>query len=304
MKDLKALALDDQASGLRKMFGTPAAHAIAFVSGREACGRTTLLVQTAAALANIGHGVLIFDENAGMGNQLSAFGLSPRHDLLDFIQGARSAQQVVQLAAPMIRIVAASRFAAELNYVDAEVADRLDTGLRQMQHGAEFVLVDCARSRTGHLSPLALAANHMAVVVEAESSAITQAYALIKRLFHERGRDGFQVVITRARTNEDALAIFDNLRTTAKAHLGVRLDFLGSSRVPTTDHIAASLKNRLPLLVDQNNVEVRGGSSGFGSFVAAHTIRPAAREAALQAGRSGRRAASVAPIIGGIVRPF
>ena len=36
---------------------------VAFASGRESCGRTTLLVQTAAALAAAGHGVVIIDEN-------------------------------------------------------------------------------------------------------------------------------------------------------------------------------------------------------------------------------------------------
>lgn len=237
----------DQAAGLRRLFGSRAPQVVAFVSGREACGRTTLVVQTAAALANAGHEVVIIDENPGPNNVLATFGLNSRHDLMDAIQSGRSAQQIMRPAAPLVRAVAASRFADELVDVDAATATHLNAALRQIQQGASFVMIDCAARRGGHVSPLALAARHIAVVVAAQGSAITHAYALIKRLARERGRDSFQVVITRARSEDEALAIFDNLRRTAQEHLGVRLDYLGSSRVPVTDHLADALQSRLPL---------------------------------------------------------
>ena len=90
----------------------------------------------------------------------------------------------------------------------------------------------------------------MAVVVAAQSSAITRAYALIKRLAQERGRDGFQVAITRARSDQEAQGIFHNMRLTAREHLGVRLDYLGSARVPTADHLADALQTHLSQTVE------------------------------------------------------
>jgi len=240
-------AAGDQAAGLRRLFGARAPQVIAFVSGREACGRTTLLVQTAAALAHAGHGVVIIDENPGPNNVLATFGMTSRYDLMDLVQGSRSAQQIMQPAAPLVRAVAASRFADEMLHADGACAGHLDAGLQQIQQGASFVLIDCAARRGGHISPLALTARHIAVVVAAQGSAITHAYALIKRLARERGRDAFQVVITRARSGAEAQAIFDNLRRTAREHLGVRLDYLGSCRVPVTDHLADALQSRLPL---------------------------------------------------------
>ena len=36
----------DQADGLRRLFGNRVPQVVAFASGREACGRTTLVVQT------------------------------------------------------------------------------------------------------------------------------------------------------------------------------------------------------------------------------------------------------------------
>ena len=266
MREAPHHAAGDQAAGLRRLFGERPPQVIAFVSGREACGRTTLLVQTAAALAQAGHAVVIIDENSGAGNAFSTFGLMPRHDLLDLARGGRSAQQIAQPAAPLVRAFAAARLAAELPDPDAVSAAYLDAGLRQIQHGAGFVLIDCAARRGGQVSSLALTARHIAVVVAAQGAAITQGYALIKRLAREHGRDDFQVVITRARSTEEAQAVFDNLRRTARDHLGVRLDYLGACRVPATDHLAEALQSRLPLHaagVDAGGflpIEVRRGS--------------------------------------------
>lgn len=260
----------DQAAGLRRLFGARVPQVVAFVSGRDSCGRTTLVVQTAAALARAGHGVVIIDENPGPNNVLSTFGMTSRYDLIDLMQKGRSAQQIMQPAAPLVRAVAASRFADELLRVDAVSAEYLNAGLRQIQQGASFVMIDCAARRGGHISPLALAARHIAVVVAAQGAAITHAYALIKRLARERGCNGFQVVITRARSEEEAQAIFDNMRRTAQEHLGVRLDYLGGSRVPVTDHLADAMQSRLPL----------GAADGDGGGFLSFEIRPEPRRSA------------------------
>lgn len=247
----------DQAAGLRRIFGTREPQVVAFASGRESCGRTTLLVQTAAALAGAGHAVVIIDENSAPNNAISAFGLTARYDLMHMLQGERSLKQVALPAAPLVHIVPAARAARELDSLGPDAGRRLATCLADVQRGAGFVLIDCATGRAGHLSVLAQSARHLAVVVAAHGSAITHAYALIKHMAQERGRDGFQLVVTRARSAEEARAIFDNMKRVAREHLGVRLDFLGASMVPVTEHLADALTTRLPVAVDA------GEASGF-----------------------------------------
>lgn len=243
---VKVDSSSDQAAGLRRLFGARAPQVVAFAAGRESCGRTPLVVRTAAALAAAGHAVMIVDENPAPDNAISAFGLSARYDLMDVIEGERSLRQATLAAAPLVRIVAAARAAQELDRADADTLRQLAASLQEMQCGAGFVLIDCATRRGGHLSALALAARHLTVVVAAQGSAITHAYALIKNMAQIRGRDGFQIVITQARGREEARAIFDNMRRVAKTHLGVHLAFLGAATVSATAHIAEALVERLP----------------------------------------------------------
>lgn len=245
----------DQADGLRRLFGSRAPQVVAFVSGREACGRTTLVVQTAAALAAAGHGVVVVDENPAPDNALSAFGLAARHDFLHVVRGERSLAQVAVTAAPLVRVVPAARAARELDNPGATARQRLAAGLRDMQKGAGFVLVDCASRRNGQLSALAATARHLAVVVAAQGTAITNAYAMIKRMARDCRRDVFQIAVTRARSAEEARAIYSNMRRVAGEHLGVRLDYLGAAAVPVTDHLAEALLHGLPPALEAGEAE-------------------------------------------------
>jgi flagellar biosynthesis protein FlhG len=238
----------DQADGLRRLFGYQAPQVVAFASGREACGRTTLVVQTAAALAATGRSVVIIDENPAPDNTPSAFGVHARYDLLQLLRNEKTLSQVALAAAPLVRIVPAARAARELGRLGASGEERLLTRLREIQRGADFVLIDCAIRRGDHLSPLARRAGHIALVVAAQGSAITHSYALIKRIAQDQGRDQFQLVVTRARAGDEAQAIYDNMRRVARERLGVRLDYLGASPVPVTDHLAEALLQRLPPL--------------------------------------------------------
>lgn len=267
----------DQAAGLRRLFGTRPPQVVAFASGHEACGRTTLVVQTAAALAAAGHGVVIVDENTAPNNAIGAFGLSARHDLMHALHGERSLRQVMLQAAPLVRILPAARAAHELDRLDMAGMMQLTACLNELQRGVGFVLIDCAVRRRGHLSRLAVAARHLAMVVAANGNAITHAYALIKHMAQERGRDGFQVAITRARSPEEARAIFDNMRRVARSHLDVRLDYLGAAGVPVTANLAAALQSRLPPASC-----AEGGAGGFLLGPPPPRREPARRPLALQ----------------------
>lgn len=248
---------------------------VAFASGREACGRGALVVQTAAALAAAGHGVVIVDENPAPDNALTAFGLTARHDLFNVVRGDRNLAQVSVSAAPLVRIVPAARAARELDRPSAVGRQRLAGALRDLQQGAGFVLIDCASRRGSHLSPVAASARHFAVVLAAQSAAITHAYALIKRIAHDYGRDSFQVAVTRARSAEEAQAIFSNMRRVAREHLGVRLEYLGAAPVPVTDNLAEALIHGLPPSLDTTE------SEGAPVMPAMTTARPALMDSVL-----------------------
>jgi flagellar biosynthesis protein FlhG len=241
----------DQAAGLRRLFSShqeekpQAARVAAFVSGHEACGRTMLLTHTAAALADAGERVLLIDEHGGSNSVHAALGMESRKDLLDLMQDDIHLERLVQPVTPMLGVLSAARFAAAPQRIGDAAAQRRESVFQQMQQSHAFILIDCLIRQGQSLSPLALAAPSMVVVVAAQSAAITKAYALIKQLAQARGCDGFYIAVTKARSEESAQAIFHNLRATAWTHLGVHLDYLGGVHTPVTGYFASALQSHL-----------------------------------------------------------
>jgi flagellar biosynthesis protein FlhG len=239
--------VNDQAAGLRRLFGNRPPPVVAFVSGRDGSGRTTLLIRAAASLARSGQRVIVVDENSGSNSAISTMRIKPSGDLLESVAGKVPLKQLLKPVEPQLWAIRAEKAAAMLRTDTPGAAEAAELLIDPLRATANFVLIDSRVHGEGHLSLLSARATHMVVVVAARPDAITTAYTVIKRLARERGRDGFHMVITRARSENDAAAIFNNVRRTAHQHLGVRVDYLGNYPVPETADLADSLQGGMLL---------------------------------------------------------
>ncbi len=256
----------DQAAGLRRLFGGRSPQVMAFASARESAGRTALLTKVAMDLTRVGQRVLVIDEHDGLDNAIHSLGFSVRGDFLSVLQGDCALRQVMFQATPLLQLLPAKHAARELDraHRSSEIARKsLAYYLQEIQREVDFILIDSIIRRGGQLSILSQAARHMTVVVDAHGQAITQAYALIKRTVQEKGRDGFHVAVAQAKNSNEAVAIFDNMRSVAREYLDVHLDYLGatfkSPQSAAHNDIAEALMQRIPAMY--------GTASGFsGSF--------------------------------------
>ena len=244
-------AASDQAAGLRRLFTRRPNQVVAFAAGRPASGLTSVLVQTAVALAAAGQRVLLIDENSGPGSAMATLGVKPVGDLWDSLIGRVALERAIVSVSQNLWAVSAAGTAERLHQDSPVVREKLDMLMTPMRGGSDYILIDSHLAPAGHLSILSSTAYHMVVVVSAETSSITDSYTLIKRLVKERGREGIQVIVTRPKTLEDAQMVFDNLKRTAGRHLGVTLHLLAVVRIPTAENIAEALYSKLPLALDQ-----------------------------------------------------
>jgi flagellar biosynthesis protein FlhG len=236
----------DQAAGLRRMFDARPHQLVAFAAGDDKCGRTPLVVQTAIKLAEAGERVVVIDEHRGPRRAIAKLGVGIPGDIWDSLIGRIALERLITPVVPNLWTLAADGVASRLQEDSPLIREKLDMIVTPIMGGAEFVLIDSQLSPDGGLSVLSTMAHHMVVVVGAETGSITDAYTLIKRLVHERGREGFHIVITRPKNEAAGRKVFDNLKKTAQAHLGVRLDLLAIVRTPTVENLSEELFSRLP----------------------------------------------------------
>jgi flagellar biosynthesis protein FlhG len=215
-----AKQVTDQAEGLRRLLAKSGSRVVAVTGGPMGVGCTSTVVNLAAALATLGKDVLVIDERLGV-NSVSAMlgGLHGAGSVRDVVSGQIALEQACARHDLGFSVLAASREncagynAAQLSVLLAGPAD--------------VVLIDARLDRQGALSALAAQAHDVLIVTRVAATAITEAYACMKRLHFDHAIAQFRVLVNHVSSLADAQTAFDNLAEVAARYLTVSIEDAG-----------------------------------------------------------------------------
>ena len=236
----------DQAEGLRRMLAPDFVRVIAVASGRAKVGKTTTVLNLAAALANRGKKVLILDEQPRRAQMERALRTPPRHDLAAVIRGKKNLDEIIVDGPPGVRLMPAHDGLRHLAELGAAEQDALALAFGQLASSVDVLLVDPVPGATQTSLSLSLAAQELLLLVSGDPQSITDAYALIKLLARDFAHRRFHVIVTKARGGADAEAIYNNMAQVAGRYLKVQLAYLGY--VPLDDEAKQAAKIGRPVV--------------------------------------------------------
>ncbi|MBS1230369.1 MAG: putative MinD-related protein [Proteobacteria bacterium] len=235
----------DQAAGLRRLFGREQTRIVTFAAGSVGVGKSILVANLAATLARQGKEVLVFDEST-RNSVASCYGALARHDLLQVINREKSLADVLLTVAPGVRVLPAAKAVKKLGLLNAQQQDALLQAITGMEHPADVILVDASLDHPLGFSPLGLAAHETVIVISASSASITDAYALIKKVSLGYARRDFRILVNRARTADEADAIYRNIAELTHRRQLARLKYAGS--VPLDEQLRHAARLCQPVL--------------------------------------------------------
>ena len=223
----------DQAEGLRRLLAREGSRVVAVTGGSGSPGRTTAVVNLAAALTAQGKDVLVIDECLGPRSVCSLVGgVRGAGNFAAVMRGELTLEEAVGRHALGFGVLAASRD-NRAQYTGAQ--------LRKVISGpADIVLIDAQLDAEGALSPLAMHAHDVLIVMRIGAQAITDAYACMKRLHFAHAIAQFRVLANHVANASDAHAAIENLAGVAGRYLSVSLDSAGC--VAADQHMAQALK--------------------------------------------------------------
>jgi flagellar biosynthesis protein FlhG len=236
----------DQAAGLRRLLGQGGFQVITVMSGQPGAGKTTATVNLAAALARSGRDVLIVDQDRHGRGATAALGLKARAGVADVLAGRCTMESTLLSGPDNIQVLPLGGGFQGIGRLAARDQARLAHAFERLQCGVDVVLVDMEEATDPDVLPLGLAASEIMVVLPPGNTAITQNYALVKRLSHNFGKRQFRLLLNRINTPEQAQAVARNFAQTAERYLGVAVDYLGY--IPTDERIAVGGHARTPSL--------------------------------------------------------
>ena len=219
--------VSDQAEGLRRLLVRASAHVVTVAAARTGLGASSLVVNLATVLAQAGRDVLVLDESPSYDNVGNMLALKPRYDLLNVVRRDKALREIMLHTQQGVRVLPMARAIQALPQLSLPERERLLECLADASHGVDVVLVDAAATGERYISASLAPAQPLLVVLNTGASAITESYALIKRMAMQDGRQSFEIVVNKAQDEREAQLVFGNVAQVARRHLHVRVEYLG-----------------------------------------------------------------------------
>jgi flagellar biosynthesis protein FlhG len=235
----------DQAAGLRRLFGREQSRIVTFAAGSVGVGKSLLVANLAAALAQLGKQVLVLDETAK--NCVAAYyGARVPYDLQHVIDRRKSLAEVLVTAAPGVRILAAARAVNKLGRLSERQQQAFCESVTGMSDPVDVILVNASLDHPLGFSPLGLAAHDTVIVIAPTGASITEAYALIKKVSLGYARKHFRVVLNKVRGVSEAHAIHGNIAELTQSRDLARLAYAGF--VPLDEQLRQATRLSQPVV--------------------------------------------------------
>ncbi len=223
------------------------ARAIAVSSGKGGVGKTNLSVNLAVAFAARGQRVVLLDADLGLANADVLCGITPRATLEDVVSGERTLEEVMVSAPGGFRLVPGASGVSRLADMGQMQRRSLLEQLLMLERTTDVLIVDTGAGIGANSMAFAAAAHSILVTTTPEPTSIADAYGAIKTLVARGCRDGLQLVVNMAASDEEARAVHGRIERVARAFLSTRIDYAGA--VPLDPAIPAAVRRRSPVTV-------------------------------------------------------
>ena len=185
----------------------PLGRVVAVTSGKGGVGKTFVSANLAAALAKLGHKVLVLDADLGLANLDVVLNLYPKITLHDVFTGKAKLEEAIVRAPGGFSVLLAGSGMVEYSRLAPEVRDVFLRIMGGLVPHYDIVLLDTGAGISDVVLFAVSLASEVIVVATPEPTSLTDAYATIKVLVGQQKRQTIRMVINQAARLGDGRAI-------------------------------------------------------------------------------------------------
>ncbi len=219
---------------------------VSISSGKGGVGKTSITVNLAFALSRKGVNTLVVDGDMGLANVDVLLKLDPSKTLRDVLESDGDPMDAVIFLNPQFAVLPASSGVPEMATLEAREHTQLEGLLDSITSRFDCLILDTAAGIGASVLWLNNYAQHNIIVVTPDPTSITDAYALIKVLSRDYGRNNFHILMNSVASEPEGAQIFENLARAAVRFLKVQLLYLGS--IPHDKAFVRAVRNQEILL--------------------------------------------------------
>jgi flagellar biosynthesis protein FlhG len=208
---------------------------IAVSSGKGGVGKTNFVVNLATYISSLKKKVLIIDADLGLANIDVLFGITPKFNLKHVLLGDKRLSEIIVNGPNGIMILPASSGVKELTNLNNFQKIQMLSEIEGLDLPVDLILIDTGAGISDNVLFFCGSAQETIVIVTSEPTSLADAYALIKILSRDFGKDRFKVLVNMTRSEKEALSTFRKLAIVADKFLNLNIEYLG--HLPYEQHV-------------------------------------------------------------------
>jgi flagellar biosynthesis protein FlhG len=197
--------MDDQMTRMRELIAehrsklnrSPrmASYIITVTSGKGGVGKSTVALNMAFLLSKTGHRVLLVDGDVNLGNLDVMMGISTGHRIGEVIRGEYDIEDILVSVTDTLKLLPSNSGESKYVTMTAEKQRNLFRDLRSLEEPFDYIIIDSATGISPEIIGFALNADETVVVTSSETTAVLDAYAVIKVLLMNHYENNIGVVV-------------------------------------------------------------------------------------------------------------
>lgn len=227
----------DQAESLRNVIKkqnqttSQMARVITVTSGKGGVGKSNIAVNLAVQFQKQGKKVIIFDADFGLANVEVMFGTVPKYNIGDMIYREMEITEIITEGPNGIGFISGGSGIDGLGNLPQEQIVYLVKCLNELNKLADIILIDTGAGISDSVLEFVMASPEVLLVTTPDPSSLTDAYSLIKVLYHNpnfvKDMTKISVVANKAVTVEEGHMVYQKLNSVVNRFLDGNVEYLG-----------------------------------------------------------------------------
>ncbi len=246
---------------------------VAISSGKGGVGKSTITVNLAYALQNLGKRVLILDADLALGNVDILLDERPKYNLGDVIAGERNINEVVYTSKYGFKFIPASSGIEKLANLSRQEQLLLMSSLKEIAVDIDFMLIDTAAGIDEKVVNFCLASDRTTVITTPDPTAITDSYALARLLSKYKPTTmELGILVNMVSSIREGREIFLGMNRIFERFTGNTLEFYGCIRADKK--VNESIRKRWLTIEKFPNTKFSEDVRSFAEFLLTGEVKP------------------------------
>lgn len=226
---------------------------ITVTSGKGGVGKSTLTVNLAIRLSQLGKKVIILDADFGLANVEVMLGIRPDYNLADLMFRGKDLKDIIMQGPENIGFISGGSGIQELSRLTREQVIYLVQKLYELDEMADIILVDTGAGIADSVLEFVSASNEVLLVATPEPTSITDAYALLKTLNRKSGFSQedtrIKMVANRIENAEEGESLYKKLSLVVEKFLNIGMEYTGA--IPNDANCGKAIMQQEPIILSQ-----------------------------------------------------